>query len=251
MRAILLLLVLAALGTGGYFLYKNKFDVKKAAEEARKEIGGAVDEVRGYPEAKTPKEAADLFKKAIKERKYDKAAKYTTAKYAEMLNKGDDAARKLGVAIDNVSYQMQERAVLTDEMKLVFYGFDPFPKDINITVSNENEKDAVATLIPEGVKLTGQSSPYSTWQIDRGFWNALSGGAPPAGRVKIIKEGDVWKLDFPTSPKLQTSVARLNEKYKTYVQKLEILTKEIKNEADTKENVMRRMRELLEDAAKN
>jgi hypothetical protein len=249
MRAILLLLVLAALGTGGYFLYKNKFDVKKAAEDARKELGGAVDEARGYPDAKSPKEAADLFRKAIKDRKYDKAAKYTTAKYAEILKKGDDAARKLGEAIDNLSYQMSERSVATDEMKIVLYGFDPFPKDILITVSKETDKDAVAVIAPEGVRLVGQGRPYDTWAIDRGFWGALYAGLP--SQVKIVKEGDVWKLDFPVGPAMQASVTRLNDKYKYYAQLLDKVSTELKRDPSTKEDFKRRLKEILEEAARN
>jgi hypothetical protein len=237
-NVIVLIALLGAVGGGVYLWVYKKKEVKELADSAR-----------GYPEAKTPKEAADLFVKAIKERKYDKAAKYTTGKYAELLNKGDDAARKLGEAIDNVSYQMQERSVMTDEMKIVLYGLDPFPKNITVTV-DESGKEPVATIAPEGVRLAGQST-YSTWRIDHGIWSAFSGGVPPAGKVKVVKEGDAWKLDFPATAAVQTTVARLNEKHKVYVQKLEILTKEIKNEADTKENVMRRMKELLEDAAKD
>ena len=239
MRKLIVLLALAGVVGGGIYLYVYK----------KKEVKELVDSAKGYPEAKTPKEAADYFRKAIKERKYDTAAKYCTEKYAEILRKGDDAAEKLGKAIDNVAYQMTERSVMTDEMRIILYGFDPFPKDIIITVSKETEKEAVATIAPEGIKLAGSSREYDRWKIDLDFWGALYRNLPST--VKVVKEGDAWKLDFPAPPALQTSVARLNDRHKVYVQKLEILTKEIKNEADTKDNVKKRLKELLEDAAKD
>jgi hypothetical protein len=249
MRLIMAVVFLGAAGGGGYYLWKHNGDINKAAADVKKDFGGAVDQASGYPDAKTPTEAADLFRKAIKERKYDAAAKYCTGKYAEMLRKGDAGAAKFGEAIDNVSYQMTERSVMTDEMKVVLFYLDPFPKDVSLTVSNETDNDAWVTIAPEGIKLTGSNREFDSWKIDRQMFGTMYASLPP--RVKAVKQGDVWKLDFPAPPQLQTSVTRLNDKYRTYVQKLEILTREIKNEADTKENVKKRMKELLEDAAKD
>jgi hypothetical protein len=249
MRSILAIVLLGAAGGGGYYLWKHNGDVNKAAADVKRDLGGAVDQASGYPDAKTPKEAGDLFRKAIKERKYDMAARYCTDKYAEMLRKGDQGAAKFGEAIDNVSYQMSQRSVMTDEMKIVLFCLDPFPKDVSLTVSNETDKEAWVTIAPEGIRLTGSSHEFDAWKIDHQMFGTMYASLPP--RVKAVKQGEVWKLDFPAPPVLQTSVTRLNDRYRTYVQKLEILTREIKNEADTKENVKKRMKELLEDAAKD
>ena len=257
-RVIVIAVVLAAVGGGIYFVVKNKGNVKDAVEEvkkdaqdARKGAGHIVDEARGYPDAKTPKEAADLFTKAIKERKYKTAAKYCTAKYGELLTDGDAAGNKLGEAIDNLSGQMTLRNVMNDEMKTVLYVFDPFNKAITITVGNESEKEALATLVPNLPTLTGQSNPFTNWKIDPSFWGAFTGGPLVVPlKVKLVKEGDVWKFDFPNTVAVQVGVARLKDRHNVYVQKMETISKEIKNDADTKENVLRRMKELFEDAAK-
>lgn len=239
MRNFLVLLALLGAVGGGVYLWAYK----------KKEVKELADSAQGYPEAKSPKEAADLFRKAIKERKYGKAAKYTTAKYAEMLNKGDEAARKLGEAIDNLAYQMNERSVATDELRIVLYGFDPFPKDITITVGKETDTVALATISPEGVKLVGQGRPYDTWAVDRGFWGALYAGL--SSQAKIVKEGEAWKFDFPVTPTMQASVTRLNDKYKYYAQLLEKVSGELKRDPSTKEDFKRRLKEILEEAARN
>lgn len=242
MRKLIVLIAILAIAGGGAYLWIYK----------KKEVKEQIDSARGFEEAKTPKEAADLFRKAIKERKYDMAAKYCTPKYAEILRSGDEAARKLGKAIDNLSYQLTEQSVMTDEMRVVLYGFDPFAKDISITVGNESDREALATIAPEGIKFVGQNSPFSTWKIDLGFWGAFTAGPMFVPlKVKIVKEGEVWKLDFSTPPPVQLSVSRLNEKYNVYVKKMEIMSTEIKNQADTKENALKRLKELLEDAAKD
>ena len=249
MRLIMIIIILGVLGTGGYLLWKNNGNVKKAVDEARQEVNTVVGDVSGYPDAKTPKEAADLFRKAIRERKYESAAKYCTDSYAEILKKCSTAANKLGTSIDNVTYQLNEHSLNTDEMKLILYFFDPFPKELLITVSNVTDKDAVASLTPEGINLTGSSLEFSNWHVDTRFWGALYLNLPR--NIKIVKQGENWKLDFPIPAELQVSSTRLNDKYKTYVQRLDKLSREIKNDPETKEKTKTRMKELLEDAAKD
>jgi hypothetical protein len=258
-RFIILVVIVGGLGVGGYFLWKNDGDPRKALKDAQnlgqdaQKLGHEiVNEASGYPDAKTPKELNDLFCKAIKARDYSSAAKYCSGGYAELMSKAAVSAKKLGVALDDVSDQLREKGVNTDEMRTILFFYDPFWKDVTGVVTNVTDHTALITITPNLPKLAGQSpSAYTDWKIDLSFMGALL-GAPflTPIRIKAVKEGEIWKLELPTPPNVQVMVTKLNDKSRLYVQKLEILQREVRTDADTKENIRRRMKELLEDAAK-
>jgi hypothetical protein len=229
--------LIAAVGIGGYLYLFKKNDVKALFDSP----------------AKTPKDAVDKFRAAIQARDYEKAARYCTSRYAEILTKSHSAARELGLKIDDVYSRFKDDGLLTDEHKVILFGFDPFPKDILLIVGSESEREAVINISADLPRLAGQNRPYETWKIDTSLWGALYKGLPPT--INAIKEGEgekaEWKLDFPTPSMLQTSATRLNDKYKDYVNPLKVLSREVKNEPTTKENVTRRLKELLEEAARN
>ena len=118
-RKITIIGLLAVLCIGGFlFLFK------------REAVGDVIDGFRGYPKAKSPQECVDSFKKAIKERKYDKAAKFCTKEYAEQLKRGADAGHDLGESIDDLIHRMKNDGVLTSEIEFVLFQNDPLPPDL-------------------------------------------------------------------------------------------------------------------------
>lgn len=242
-------MLLAALGIGGYLVLFKRDKLKELAED-----------VQGYSAAKTPKEAADKFREAIKNRNFKAAAKYCTDRYATELKKGADAAGELAQALDDLTSRMVQSGVMTDELKIILYLYDPFWKDITITIAKETDTEAEATLVIDGLKFEGQGRAYESWNLasKNTVMRAFTYGwpMPPAElKVKIKKEGEgdkmQWRIDFPVSEKLQASVTRLNDYYKDYVNPIKIISQEIKNDPTTKENVKKRLKELLEEAARN
>jgi hypothetical protein len=232
------LTVVAIVGGAYLFLFKRADTVRAA---------------KGYKDADTPQVAADMFKRAIDKREYDVAAHYCTAGSAEQFRRGADAATNLGTAIDNLGYQMKERGLMRDEVKVVLYGMDPFPKDILITVSKESGDTAEATFV--------FSMPYISNQPTSGAWNikqeilqvycrSMRYANATTAIVPMKKEGNQWRFDFPADPALQARVGYMNDKYKNYTNPMEMVTLEVKNDPSTKENTTQRLKSLLESAAK-
>ena len=120
---------------------------------------------RGYPAAKNPKEAADLFIKAIKARDYKDAAKYCTDAYSRELLKANDAALELGKGVDNLRSRLNDDQLMTRELDGILFYLDPLPKQLVLTVSRESEQDAVATIRFDGVEFD-TDSPLAGWSID-------------------------------------------------------------------------------------
>jgi len=251
MGKIIGIVVVVALGIVGYYVFKNKGDINKAVDDIKKGGGEAVGEVTGYPAAKTPKEAADLFSNAIKERKYSTAAKYCTGPYAEELKSVNDGAKKLGTAIDDLSYRMSEKSVMNDEMRVVLFFFDPFPKDFTITVEKPTDTEAVGVITPPAPKLTNHQAKFdTTWNVDRTFFNALYPmvNDAPVTKVKIKKEGEEWKLEFPDPASLQKTVLRLKDRANYYAGRLDVLATELKRDAESQSDFKARLKKELEDA---
>ena len=115
-RIVVIIALLAVVGIGG-FLYLFK----------REMVKGWFQSARGYPDATTPQECVDNFKKAVAARNYDMAAKYCTKDYAEQLKKGADAGKELGTAIDDLTHRMKNDGVLTTEIEWILWLNDPAP----------------------------------------------------------------------------------------------------------------------------
>jgi hypothetical protein len=233
--------VLVVLVVGVYLAVFRRADVARAA--------------KGYKPAETPQVAADMFKKAIQAREYEYAADYCTAGFAEQLRRGGPAATEYATALDNLQFQLTERGLVRDEMKVVLYNLDPFPKDVTIVVGKESSDacDAVLTFAPPSLKGGGPDS-NSGWKLNADMFQvylqSMTFKTVTTATVPMKKEGAVWKFDVAVTPKLQTRVGYLNEKYKNYVNPFEIVTQEVKNDPATRENVTSRLRTLLEQAAK-
>lgn len=241
MKNAIILLVVLALGGGAAYLFIFK-------------PGQASRLAKGYKPADTAQAAADMFTKAVKARDYDIAADYCAKEYGEQLKRGHDAAKALGTALDNLTYQLTERGLMRDEMKSVLLGLDPFPKDITILVGKESGENCAATLTFQGYVSGSSPQSQGVWQLDplvsNVFARPLPFKTPISVAVNLKKDKEGWKFEFPAITDLQVRVGRLNEKYKNYTNPLEVVTQEVKNDPSTKENVASRLKTLLEQAAK-
>lgn len=208
---------------------------------------------KGYKSAETPQAAADMFKKAIEAREYEYAADYCTPDYAEQLKRGHEASSEFAIALDNLMYQMKERDLIRDETKVVFYKLDPFPKDITITVGKESGDSAVATIAFSPPDAKGGGPATTDWKLDDGIQQVFVRPLKFTGyttQVELKKVDGKWKFDFRPDNTVAQRVGRMNDKYKQYVNPFEMVTQEVKNDPNTRENVTKRLRDLIEGAAK-
>lgn len=239
-RLIFLAMAICVVLGGGYLFLFKRSDAVRAA--------------KGYKRSDTPQVAADMFKKAIQNREYDMAAYYCTAGYAEQLRRGEHAAEGLGEAIDNLTYQLQERSLVRDEVRITLHALDPFPKEFQITVGKENGDTAEAVLVFAMPLQSGNQPSSGTWlmkpEIFQVFIRSMKHAKPTTVVVPMKKDHGEWKFDFPADETLQLRVGYLNDRYKNYVNPMEVVTQEVKNDPATKENVTSRLKSLLEQAAK-
>jgi hypothetical protein len=239
-RLITIVLVLAAIAGGAYVFLFKKDDASRT--------------LKGYRKADTPQVAADMLKKAIESREYDMAAFYCTKDFAEQLRRGAKAANELADHLDRCTYQMKERGLIRDEVKAVFFALDPFPKEVQISVGKESGDTAEATLVFTLPVFSGNQPSSGTWNLRPEIMNVFVRSMQFKNNttvvVKMKKEGEEWKFDFPVDSALQLRVGYLNDKYKNYTNPLEMVTQEVKNDATTRENVTSRLKSLLEQAAK-
>jgi hypothetical protein len=209
--------------------------------------------VKGYKTADTPQVAADMFKKAIQAREYEYAADYCTQSYAEQLRRGASAAAEYGEALDNLIYQMKERDLIRDEVKIVFYRLDPFPKDFTITVSEESGDTAKAAIAFAAPYVKGGGPQLGDWKLDADIEQIYVRPLPMTNFTTVVamkKEDGKWKFDFKADNTLQHRVERMNDKYKIYINPFQMVTQEVKNDPNTRENTTTRLKSLLESAAK-
>ena len=243
-RGIILALLGVVLAGVGYLVIFKK-----------KQLGQLADSASGFPDAKSPKEAVDLFRKAIKERSYKMAAKYCTKPFADDLLKGAEAGTALGEQIDALVSRMNDDKVMTDELRLILFYYDPFWKELNPTISNETATDATAIIKLEGLTIPGtQVRPFEQWSINAKMFRTLSRSFPlPGGvyNVPVKKEGEIWKLSFTVTTDQQQATTFLNDHYMDYAKPFKILSAEIKRDPQTKEDVKKRLKELLEEASRN
>lgn len=213
----------------------------------RDTLANWVDSARGYPQAKSPQQCVDLFLKAVKERKFDKAAKYCTKDYAEQLEKSADAARELGVAIDDLKYRMEKDGVGTSEMNYVIFVHDPLPTDITLTLQVTGESKAEARFA--AIAPVIQSQSLGTWDLDTKFQRGLYFYVPQV--VQLNRDGGNWKIDVPVVPAQREQVERMVSNHKDYVNAFKKMSEELRVERTTKVEVERRFKELLTEAVKS
>jgi hypothetical protein len=240
MRFVTFLVIVALLGAGVYVGVFKRGD-------ARRKAGG-------FGEAKTPTEAVELFMKAMKERDFDIAADYCTDAFAAQMRACQAEANEFAVKLDNMIYQFNERGLIRDEMKQVFICLDPFPKDFTTVVGKESNGECEVAF-RFNVAFPKGGMPAGMWALRPEIFNVyLSSwrfdGESPISRQKLKKVGEAWKFDFPVNANLQRRTQTMKEKAKNYVNPFSVITQEVKTDPTTKENVTKRLKELLEQAAR-
>jgi tetratricopeptide (TPR) repeat protein len=220
---------------------------------------------QGYTPAKTPDEAIDKFKKAIKARDYEAASLYTTAEYAEQMRKCAKAANKLGTAIDELMHNVEDVAAINTPVgKLALALLEPFPTDFKYEISKKSD-DAVLVTInledPKEVKTPDfkDNLDKAAGMIDPRIARVLVPRVafPPVVPMKL--EGDKeksWRIDFPVTqanpaigyPGMREQVEYLRANYGNYVRALDNLKYAIKHEAATKADFEMNLRRELSSA---
>jgi hypothetical protein len=244
LRSLLgLIIVVAVVGGAGYVLLFERewlFGLFKKG----------IQQAKGYTPAKTPQEAMDKFKAAVKERDYESAALYCGPDYAEQLRKAAPVATPLAKAIDELLHNMDMEAVKSEKTQFVLKLLEPFPKDITIIDIKEQpgKGKAVAQL---GEDVTRPPHFTENWKIDLRVLRALTRGLQPLVELKQEGDGDnkYWRIYFPVSADLRTAVDQLKDKGMNYKKALDKVKFEIKRDAATKVDLEKRLKEEMEDAA--
>ena len=248
MRATKLLLVLAVVGIiviTAIFLIFPETQPGMVKKQMRS--------FKGFGPAQTPNEALDKFKNAIKERDYETASVFCTGEYAEFMLKGSKAAQKLGKAIDELVDNLETTGVKSTKARLTLSQLEPFPLDFKvIDVKNVGEDRAVARL---GAAVDGKLFGFnSAEELIRNVDNDMLRSLVPLpwdGAVDLVRDGQgdkSWKLSFPVTPRLRTSVDKLVNNYSNYVRALDKVKYEVKHDAATKGDVESRLETELSGA---
>lgn len=232
MRRMIVWGVLLALVAVGGFLYMFN----------REGVMNWVDASRGYPKAKTPQEAVDLFKKALRARKYDKAAKYCTKDYAEQLKKAAEGGKEVGEAIDDVKYRLEKDGVSSKEIETVLAWHDPFPATLDYTLKNITDKDAA-------LYVTATFAEYpKDYEVDAALLKGLY--AEQQNPIAVLKEGEEWKIDFKVTPDSRKRLDYFVQRAKAYSTAFRKMSEELRTERTTKAEVDKRFKEIIIEAVR-
>jgi hypothetical protein len=207
----------------------------------------------GYTPAKTPSEALDSFRKAVKERNYEAAEMYLGGDYAEQFHKGAKNGQNLGVAIDNLTSTMQTTGTRSDKVKLVLRLLDPFPATLKVLkVEPAGDNRAYAVLTEESGSPLEIQGNFQDWTVDARMFRSLFRSVPSDGRVELRKEGDSangqWKILLPVTPALRLCVDYLADNGSNYVNAINRVKEDLKNDATTKESLENALKKVLEES---
>jgi hypothetical protein len=240
---------------------------------------------QGFSPAKTPKEALDKFKKAIKARDYESAALFCTAEYAEQMHKCAKQARELGKSIDDLAHTIRDVAKLdTPKGMYTLALLEPFPPDFTYEITNTNEEahTADARITLDDAKLSKATKDSDLHipglRLDNRIQRTLLPRTQNIARavylnevgmdVQLKAEGDkekVWKIDFPVTvafalklptgevhyPGTRDSVDFLEKKGPSYAEALDNLKASLKKDPETKSNFESELRRELNEVDSN
>lgn len=253
-RAVVQLAFFALIILAGYLFF-----FKRDATVGMLQKG--VTQARGYTPAKTPQEAMDKFREAIKGRDYETAAQvYCGGDYAEQMRKAAPAAAKLGGEIDDLLHQMSNKGKKTDRSELVLRMLDPFPTGFEVPDIKTSGDKATAKLVePIGLKLKFDPTTLGDrWNVDVIVFRALCKSLLPdktgAVYVDLRQDGKgeekAWKIYFPVNEDLRLAVDRLNSKHMDYVNALKKVKYEVMHEPQTGRDAEASLKRELEAVAK-
>jgi hypothetical protein len=217
-------------------------------------VEGWFRSARGFGPAKTPSEAVDKFKDAIKQRDYRTAATYCTREYAEQMVKAAKGAKNVGDEIDNITSVVENTSTkLDDNSKYALSMLEPFPALKILKVHyKEGESTATADVTDESGRAFSGDARYETWRVDQRILRSLTWGVRSPVSLKREGEGDkaVWKLDLPVTSALRECVDYLKENHDSYARALRKVKNEIKNDAASKSDIRERLKSELEEISR-
>jgi hypothetical protein len=205
----------------------------------------------GFTPAKTPTEALDKFREAIKIRDYETAAEYCTKDYREQVLKVASGAKKLGEAIDSLLYNMEKNGVVNNKTRFTLRLLEPFPKTFKVVDIKESSKGAIAQLAED------DPLPKLDQPLPQGFLSGhelMIGSLLPDAtgvfnQVTLVKdETGHWKIDMPVTPRLRLSVDKLRDSATNYANAIYQVRDEVRNNPVTKEGVQSELERRLNES---
>jgi hypothetical protein len=216
----------------------------------------AAHQADGFPLAKTPKEAADNFVRAVKERKYKSAARYCSEDYAKMLEKADAAGNSVGTALDRIYNGLENKHFSTLKTHTIIVNMDPFVTDFKIKPDSikETKKGELAEVIfesePRPVPKTGRGmTEDDIKRIDPKLYQKFP--LMPKNifmskhEIKYDKKEECWKIVFTPQTK---DCDYFVENYKRYLETYRLYSDELLQE---RKLIDAAERELLDVIARN
>jgi hypothetical protein len=205
----------------------------------------------GFGPAKTPTEALDKFREAIKKRDYETASEYTDKDYREQMLKVAKGAKKLGDAIDSLVYNMEKNGVVNKKTEHILYLLEPFPKTFKVLDVKESSggDSAVAKITDDSAQFTAETRPDAQF-IQRNA-KMIKSLVPLVDlfqnydTIELFKEAGFWKIKFPVTPRLRITVEALKDDATNYANAILQVRDEVKNNPVTKEQVQRALEERI------
>jgi hypothetical protein len=202
----------------------------------------------GFTPAKTPTEAFDKFKDAIKKRDYETAAEYCAADYREQMIKVSKAAKKLGDAIDSLTHNMDSQGVVNPKTKYTLRLLEPFPR-FRVVDLKEKDKKAVA-IVEEEDPLPKLDDALSGDFIQK--HGLMVHSLLPdffITEIELVKDdAGIWRISLPVTSRLRQSVDKMKDSATNYANAILLVRDEVKNNPATKEQVQRELEQKLNES---
>jgi hypothetical protein len=203
----------------------------------------------GFTPAKTPTEALDKFRDAIKKRDYETAADYCDNAYREQVLKVAPQAKKLGEAIDSLLYNMQKAEINSPKTKTTLKYLEPFPTSFSVLKIKEvDDKNAVAFLGSDEVFDKDTHVQRNLLDKHANMMRTLV-PIPNLSEVELVKEDTgFWKIKWPVTPLLRVKVDALKNNATNYANALNQVRDEVKNNPTTKEGLQTELERRLNES---
>jgi hypothetical protein len=187
--------------------------------------------VKGYALAKTPDEALDRFNKALEARNYNMAARYLDGDFQVQMKKNAKVAERMGKAIDNFRSAAKDRALNSDKVEAYLALLEPFPSRISTKDVKESAGGDTAVAV-----ISSESS---------------SRLVPAVGEKLALKKVDgYWRIELPLTPVARARFEEIDRFGQDYVNALDVVNRDMKTDATTKENVFGHLKQKIEEVKK-
>lgn len=203
----------------------------------------------GFTPAKTPTEALDKFKDAIRKRDYETAAEYCTRDYREQMLKVHAQAKKLGNAIDSLAYNMDKNGVVNPKTKAMLKFLEPFPRSFKVVDVKEKGNAAVAVLDDDEAAVRLDNPIAGDFFTKHALMIGSLVPAVPLREVALAKdEVGHWRIDVPVTSRLRLAVDHLKDNATNYANAIYQVRDEVKNNPVTKEQVQSELERRLNES---